>query len=113
MPILSPPDFGGCRLLEPPPFAPMHLLVMKTGRQARRVLFRPPLVESHPSCLIYGRVLHESCLAYLTLSQRLAKQLEDLQVPFVEDFEPAMGTSDHIVDAIFGETLAFWNQPAG
>ncbi|KAH6683745.1 YjeF-related protein [Plectosphaerella plurivora] len=36
------------------------------------------------------------------LYQRLAKQLEDLQVPFVEDFEPAMGTSDHIVDAIFG-----------
>jgi NAD(P)H-hydrate epimerase len=36
-------------------------------------------------------------------SQRLAKQLEDLKVPFVDEFEPAMGSSDHIVDAIFGQ----------
>ncbi|KAH7376980.1 YjeF N-terminal domain-containing protein [Plectosphaerella cucumerina] len=36
------------------------------------------------------------------LYQRLAKQLEDLKVPFVDEFEPAMGSSDHIVDAIFG-----------
>ncbi|CAM1506330.1 Fc.00g059710.m01.CDS01 [Cosmosporella sp. VM-42] len=36
------------------------------------------------------------------LYQRLAKQLEDLDVPFVEDFSSAMSSTDHIVDAIFG-----------
>ncbi|KAL7948447.1 YjeF N-terminal domain-containing protein [Trichoderma barbatum] len=33
---------------------------------------------------------------------RLAKQLEDLEVPFVDDFPTAMKSTDHIVDAIFG-----------
>ena len=32
----------------------------------------------------------------------MAKQLEDLQVPFSDDFESAIGTTDHVVDAIFG-----------
>ncbi|KAK8071724.1 hypothetical protein PG996_005072 [Apiospora saccharicola] len=36
------------------------------------------------------------------LYQRLAKQLEDLDVPFVEDFPSALKSTDHIVDAIFG-----------
>ncbi|KAI0848512.1 YjeF N-terminal domain-like protein [Daldinia vernicosa] len=36
------------------------------------------------------------------LYQRLAKQLEDLEVPFVEDFPAAMKSTDHIVDAVFG-----------
>ncbi|KAK4069305.1 hypothetical protein Trihar35433_5884 [Trichoderma harzianum] len=36
------------------------------------------------------------------LYQRLAKQLEDLDVPFVDDFPTAMKSTDHIVDAIFG-----------
>ncbi|UNI13713.1 NAD(P)H-hydrate epimerase [Purpureocillium takamizusanense] len=36
------------------------------------------------------------------LYQRLAKQLEDLEVPFVDDFQMALGQTDHIVDAIFG-----------
>ncbi|GJN69361.1 NAD(P)H-hydrate epimerase [Purpureocillium lilacinum] len=36
------------------------------------------------------------------LYQRLAKQLEDLEVPFVDDFQTALGQTDHIVDAIFG-----------
>ncbi|ETS73960.1 NAD(P)H-hydrate epimerase [Pestalotiopsis fici W106-1] len=36
------------------------------------------------------------------LYQRLAKQLEDLEVPFVEDFSSAVKSTDHIVDAIFG-----------
>ncbi|KAH8197459.1 hypothetical protein TruAng_008390 [Truncatella angustata] len=36
------------------------------------------------------------------LYQRLAKQLEDLDVPFVEDFSSAVQSTDHIVDAIFG-----------
>ncbi|KAI1392487.1 YjeF N-terminal domain-like protein [Hypoxylon trugodes] len=36
------------------------------------------------------------------LYQRLAKQLEDLEVPFVEDFPVAMKSTDHIVDAVFG-----------
>ncbi|EON99581.1 putative ai-bp family protein [Phaeoacremonium minimum UCRPA7] len=36
------------------------------------------------------------------LYQRLAKQLEDLEIPFVEDFPAALDTTDHIVDAIFG-----------
>ncbi|CAK7201633.1 hypothetical protein SEUCBS139899_004342 [Sporothrix eucalyptigena] len=33
---------------------------------------------------------------------RLSKQLEDLNVPFTEDFPAALGTTDHVVDAIFG-----------
>ncbi|KAL6813234.1 YjeF N-terminal domain-containing protein [Trichoderma sp. SZMC 28013] len=39
------------------------------------------------------------------LYQRLAKQLEDLEVPFVDDFPTAMKSTDHIVDAIFGLCL--------
>ncbi|KAK2074987.1 hypothetical protein P8C59_009152 [Phyllachora maydis] len=36
------------------------------------------------------------------LYQRLVKQLEDLEVPFTDDFPSALHNSDHIVDAIFG-----------
>ncbi|EFY91761.1 meiotically up-regulated protein [Metarhizium acridum CQMa 102] len=36
------------------------------------------------------------------LYQRLAKQLEDLEVPFVDDFQSAVDSTDHIVDAVFG-----------
>jgi NAD(P)H-hydrate epimerase len=36
------------------------------------------------------------------LYQRLAKQLEDLAVPFVDDFQAAIVSTDHVVDAIFG-----------
>ncbi|KAK0612489.1 YjeF N-terminal domain-containing protein [Bombardia bombarda] len=36
------------------------------------------------------------------LYQRLAKQLEDLDVPFVDDFASALKLTDHVVDAIFG-----------
>ncbi|KAI2634985.1 YjeF N-terminal domain-like protein [Hypomontagnella submonticulosa] len=36
------------------------------------------------------------------LYQRLAKQLEDLEVPFVDDFPAAVKSTDHIVDAVFG-----------
>ena len=37
-----------------------------------------------------------------TPKQRLAKQLEDLEVPFVDDFPTALKSADHVVDAIFG-----------
>ncbi|USW54017.1 Putative YjeF domain-containing protein NAXE [Septoria linicola] len=33
---------------------------------------------------------------------RLRKQLEQLKVPFTDDFHSAMGKSDYVVDAIFG-----------
>ncbi|KAK7537039.1 YjeF N-terminal domain-containing protein [Phyllosticta citribraziliensis] len=36
------------------------------------------------------------------LYARLRKQLEDLSVPFTNDFDAALGASDLIVDAIFG-----------
>ncbi|KAK4169765.1 YjeF N-terminal domain-containing protein [Cladorrhinum sp. PSN259] len=36
------------------------------------------------------------------LYQRLTKQLEDLDVPFVDDFPNALKSTDHVVDAIFG-----------
>ncbi|CAK7274556.1 hypothetical protein SEPCBS57363_006225 [Sporothrix epigloea] len=36
------------------------------------------------------------------LYQRLSKQLEDLNVPFTDDFPTALSSTDHIVDAIFG-----------
>lgn len=32
----------------------------------------------------------------------MKKQLEDLKVPFTEDFASAMQNTDHIIDAIFG-----------
>lgn len=38
----------------------------------------------------------------LTSRQRLKKQLEDLKVPFTDDFSTALTQTDHIVDAIFG-----------
>ena len=38
----------------------------------------------------------------LTYSQRLTKQLKDLDIPFTEDFETALKHADHVVDAIFG-----------
>lgn len=34
--------------------------------------------------------------------QRLAKQLEDLDIPFTEDFPAAIQSTDHVLDAIFG-----------
>jgi len=37
--------------------------------------------------------------------QRLSKQLRDLEIPFVDDFLAAEKSTDHIVDAIFGELL--------
>jgi len=36
------------------------------------------------------------------LYQRLVKQLNDLDVPFVDDFPSALASADHVVDAIFG-----------
>ncbi|KZZ98937.1 YjeF-related protein [Moelleriella libera RCEF 2490] len=33
---------------------------------------------------------------------RLSKQLEDLNVPFTNDFSTALLSADHIIDAIFG-----------
>ncbi|KAE8442592.1 hypothetical protein EG329_003015 [Mollisiaceae sp. DMI_Dod_QoI] len=36
------------------------------------------------------------------LYQRLSTQLQNLNIPFVEDFPAALEESDHIVDAIFG-----------
>jgi len=36
------------------------------------------------------------------LYQRLAKQLEDLDVPFVDDFPTALQSADHVIDAVFG-----------
>jgi NAD(P)H-hydrate epimerase len=38
--------------------------------------------------------------------QRLAKQLEDLNVPFVDDFPSALKSTDHVVDAIFGSCIS-------
>lgn len=38
----------------------------------------------------------------IDIDQRLKKQLEDLKVPFTEDFPAALQQTDHIVDAIFG-----------
>ncbi|GJC84761.1 NAD(P)H-hydrate epimerase [Colletotrichum liriopes] len=36
------------------------------------------------------------------LYQRLAQQLVDLNVPFVDDFPAALKSTDHVLDAIFG-----------
>lgn len=49
----------------------------------------------HPSIFYPKRSKNE-------LYQRLTKQLEDLEVPFVDDFSEALKSTDHVVDAIFG-----------
>jgi len=36
------------------------------------------------------------------LYTRLSKQLEDLRVPFTQDFNSAISETDHVVDAVFG-----------
>ena len=36
------------------------------------------------------------------LYQRLATQLKNLDIPFTEDFDGSLKTTDHVVDAIFG-----------
>ncbi len=35
--------------------------------------------------------------------QRLSAQLQNLSVPFTEDFDAALATTDQVVDAIFGK----------
>jgi hypothetical protein len=40
-------------------------------------------------------------------AKRLAKQLEDLEVPFVDDFSTALQSTDHVIDAIFGSCPLF------
>ena len=59
-------------------------------------------VESLPSPVIL--IVIAVCLLTSSL-QRLAKQLEDLNVPFVDDFTEALTKSDHVVDAVFGSRL--------
>jgi hypothetical protein len=39
--------------------------------------------------------------------QRLSKQLRDLDIPFVDDFNSALQHTDHIVDAVFGMQSLF------
>ena len=41
------------------------------------------------------------------LYERLATQLKNLDIPFTEDFENTLKTSNHVVDAIFGKLLLF------
>ncbi|PHH65777.1 hypothetical protein CDD81_1504 [Ophiocordyceps australis] len=36
------------------------------------------------------------------LYQRLASQLDNLEIPFADDFQSALASADHVVDAIFG-----------
>lgn len=40
------------------------------------------------------------------LYERLATQLKNLDVPFTEDFNDSLKTTDHVVDAIFGNAFA-------
>lgn len=59
-------------------------------------LFYPyiPMLFGHPL-----RGLSNRCSPHF---QRLAKQLEDLEIPFTDDFPTAIESTDHIVDAVFG-----------
>ena len=41
------------------------------------------------------------------LYDRLATQLKNLDIPFTEDFETSLKTSNHVVDAIFGKYCRF------
>lgn len=46
--------------------------------------------------------INYACIITNMFAQRLAKQLEELEVPFINDFVTAVGHADHIIDAIFG-----------
>ena len=39
------------------------------------------------------------------LYERLATQLKNLDVPFTEDFNHSLKTTDHVVDAVFGNAI--------
>jgi NAD(P)H-hydrate epimerase len=60
-------------------------------KQSKNELYQVSQITIYPWC--------ECCL---TFNQRLKKQLEDLKVPFTNDFSSALALTDHIVDAIFG-----------
>ncbi|CAK7242001.1 MAG: hypothetical protein STHCBS139747_003475 [Sporothrix thermara] len=45
------------------------------------------------------------------LYQRLSKQLEDLNIAFTDDFAAALGSTDHVVDAIFGKSSTLLARP--
>jgi hypothetical protein len=59
------------------------------------MLLYPALVRSIILVSLYIQLLTAS-------NQRLVKQLDDLDVPFVDDFPSALASADHVVDAIFG-----------
>ena len=50
----------------------------------------------------YKPTIHYPKQGKSELYQRLAAQLRNLEVPFAEDFENALGESDQVLDAIFG-----------
>ena len=46
--------------------------------------------------------MHISVKKKINKSQRLTKQLQDLRIPFNDDFSSALKSTDSIIDAIFG-----------
>lgn len=54
------------------------------------------------SCIRSAFTLQSHIRPETNNNQRLKKQLEDLKIPFTEDFPGALKQTDHVVDAIFG-----------
>jgi len=46
------------------------------------------------------------------VSQRLAEQLKNLNIPFSEDFESDLKSTNHVIDAIFGIFLPHFAPPS-
>lgn len=58
--------------------------------------------KARTSSTRYDAYLFRANVVISDRKQRLKKQLEDLNVPFTDDFDAALGAADHVVDAIFG-----------
>jgi hypothetical protein len=85
------------------PSSPFDFPLLSEFRPPKWFLFIFPcsFSEFHPS----QNVSHAVAKVANRCSQRLTKQLEDLEIPFVDDFSKAMNSTDHVVDAIFGWCL--------
>jgi NAD(P)H-hydrate epimerase len=78
------------------------MVLLLHGTCSTMATSRPYTTRSRARTSCTRQVNTELFLRISDLSKRLKKQLEDLKVPFTEDFPGALKQTDHVVDAIFG-----------
>lgn len=79
--------------------------VENTWKRISCLVSRISWFSCHPIHLVFHFLWGLQCCS--PVWQRLTKQLEDLDVPFTEDFPAAIKSTDHIVDAIFGWSFKY------